>query len=324
MSDLWGPGTAASPGLRADGPAPETAPETGQATYVFAVCRPAAGDVPAARGHAEGGPLRTLGLGRLALLVQSVPADAFSEDELRRRLGDRAELERCARDHHAAVEAARASGPVIPFPLATLYRSDRRAVEALRAGEPRFSALLDRLTGHVEWAVKVHLARPAADPEPAEATARPAPTGEGSPGPGSSREGAGRAYLSRVSGRRRQADEERQAAFRAAAQVDEAVRRHATAAVRHRLHSAELTGSNKAQVLNAAYLIAEEAYPAFVRTVADLRGTPALSGIEIDVTGPWAPYSFAELGDYAPGQPGAGATDPAERASASRSEGNAQ
>ncbi|WNO76534.1 GvpL/GvpF family gas vesicle protein [Streptomyces sp. AM8-1-1] len=315
MSDLSGPGTTAAPRLRADGPAAET----GQATYVFAVCRPAAGDVPAARGHAEGGPLRTLLLGRLALLVQSVPADAFSEDELRRRLGDRAELERCAREHHAAVEAARASGPVIPFPLATLYRSDRRAIEALRAGEPRFSALLDRLTGHVEWAVKVHLARPAAEPEAAEPTARPTSTRQGASG-----QGAGRAYLSRVSGRQRQADEERQAAFRAAEQVDEAVRRHATAAVRHRLHSAELTGSNKAQVLNAAYLIGDEAYPAFARTVADLRGTPALSGIEIDVTGPWAPYSFAELGDYAPGQPGAGAKEPAERAGAPRSEGNAR
>ncbi|WP_328859528.1 GvpL/GvpF family gas vesicle protein [Streptomyces sp. NBC_00306] len=315
MSDLSGPGTTAAPRLRADGPAAET----GQATYVFAVCRPAAGDVPSARGHAEGGPLRTLLLGRLALLVQSVPADAFSEDELRRRLGDRAELERCAREHHAAVEAARASGPVIPFPLATLYRSDRRAVEALRAGEPRFSALLDRLTGHVEWAVKVHLARPAAEPGAAEPTARPTSTRQGASG-----QGAGRAYLSRVSGRQRQADEERQAAFRAAEQVDEAVRRHATAAVRHRLHSAELTGSNKAQVLNAAYLIGDEAYPAFVRAVADLRGTPALSGIEIDVTGPWAPYSFAELGDYAPGQPGAGAKEPAERACAPRSEGNAR
>ncbi|MFD3442424.1 GvpL/GvpF family gas vesicle protein [Streptomyces sp. NPDC058685] len=315
MSGTSRPDTAVAPRRGADG----FAAETGEATYVFAMCRPAEGDVPAARGHAEGGPLRTLRIGRLALLVQSVPADAFSEDELRRRLGDRAELERCARDHHAAVEAARASGPVIPFPLATLYRSDRRAVEALRAGEPRFSSLLDRLTGHVEWAVKVHLARPAFTPESAGATARPTSTRQGASG-----QGAGRAYLSRVSGRQRQADEERQAAFRAAEQVDEAVRRHATAAVRHRLHSPELTGSNKAQVLNAAYLIAEEAYPAFVRTVADLRGAPALSTIEIDVTGPWAPYSFAELGDYAPGQPGAGAPEPAERSSTPRSEGNAR
>ncbi|MER7663677.1 MULTISPECIES: GvpL/GvpF family gas vesicle protein [unclassified Streptomyces] len=321
---MSGSDTAPAPRLGADGPVAET----GEATYVFAMCRPAEGDVLAARGHAEGGPLRTLRLGRLALLVQSVPADAFSEDELRRRLGDRAELERCARDHHAAVEAARASGPVIPFPLATLYRSDHRALEALRAGEPRFSALLDRLTGHVEWAVKVHLARPAAHPEPAEATARPAPgqgsSRQGPPARGSAGQGAGRAYLSRVSGRQRQADQERQAAFRAAEQVDEAVRRHATAAVRHRLHSAELTGSSKAQVLNAAYLIAEEAYPAFVRTVTELRGTPALAGIEIDVTGPWAPYSFAELGDCAPGQPGAGDRDRAERASAPRPEGNAR
>ncbi len=266
--------------------APVAPAATATLTYVFAVCRTADPDTLAATaGHAGGGPLRLLALGRLALLVQDVPAEAFSEEELRRRLGDRADLERCARDHHAAVVAAGVSGPVVPFPLATLYRSDRRAVEALSSGEGRFTELLDRLAGHVEWAVKVHLSPTAARPEPVTREPRETPGG-----------GTGRAYLSRVSGRQRRADEERRTALEAAERIDRALRQHASAAVRHRLHSPELTGRGNAQVLNAAYLVAENAHPSFARALTELRTTRDLACVEIDVTGPWVPYSFTETG----------------------------
>lgn len=250
------------------------------ATYVFAVCGP---DRPArpgpAVGHSGGGPLRFLNVGSLRAVVQDVPADAFSESALRERLTDPAELERCARTHHDVVTAAAGGGPTVPLPLATLYLGDERAATALGANQERFRAALDRVAGRVEWAVKVYLAQPGATTGPPA----PAPAPE-----------TGRGYLNRLRGQRRQRELRQDNALAAAGRVDAAVRELAAGAVRRRPHGPEATGRGRTQIMNAAYLIAEERSGQLARTVGRLRDNLDRDGIEIEVSGPWAPYSFTD------------------------------
>ncbi|WP_371792038.1 GvpL/GvpF family gas vesicle protein [Streptomyces sp. NBC_01471] len=266
------------------------------ATYVFAVCGP---DRPAhpgsAAGHPGGGPLRFLAVGALRAVVQDVPADAFSESALRERLTDPAELERCARAHHDVVTAAAAGGPVVPLPLATLYLGDERAAAALAENQERFRTVLDRTAGRAEWAVKVYLAQPAAVTAPPAAPAGTPPPGT-DPGPG--RE-TGRAYLNRLRGLRQQREARQDSALAAAEQVDSAVRQLAAGSVRRRPHGPEATGQGRTQVMNAAYLIAEESSGHLASTIGQLRSTPGFDGIEIEVSGPWAPYSFTDGGVHA-------------------------
>ncbi|WP_327297361.1 MULTISPECIES: GvpL/GvpF family gas vesicle protein [unclassified Streptomyces] len=274
-------------------------PGAAPATYVFAVCGP---DRPArvdpAHGHPGGGPLRFLPVGSLRAVVQDVPAEAFSEASLRERLADPAELERCARTHHDVVTAAATGGPTVPLPLATLYLGDERAAAALGAEQERFRAALDRIAGRAEWAVKVYLTQSGAGDgaahsgdgaAPSETPAPPAPPPPSVPG-----EGAGRAYLNRLRGIRRLREERQDHALAAAEQVDAAVRELAVGSVRRRPHGPEATGEGRAQVMNAAYLIAQERSEELATTLGLLRGSPGFHGIDIEISGPWAPYSFTD------------------------------
>lgn len=263
-------------------------PQDGTATYVFAVCarldRAVLTGLP---GLAERAPVRALPFGRLVAVVQSVRADEFGEEAWERRLADRDDLERCARAHHEVVSAAAACGPTVPLALATLYRGDDRARDALSNDADRFHTVLRRIEGHVEWGVKVYTSptpdttspplTPAAHHAPAARETRPAP-------------GAGRAYLDRKRGLHEARERRQDETLRAADAVDTALCRLATASRRLQPHGRELTGERRTQVLNAAYLVAENQAAALADAVETLRRK---TGTQIDVTGPWVPYSFA-------------------------------
>ncbi|TXL90040.1 GvpL/GvpF family gas vesicle protein [Streptomyces sp. IB2014 016-6] len=266
------------------------------ATYVFAVCRSDhPGSLSRAEGHPGGGPPRLLTVGSLCAVVQDVPAAEFSETALRERLGDAAELERCARAHHGVVTAAAAGGPTVPMPLATICLGDERVRAAVGENRDRFRLALERIAGRAEWAVKVHLTQ-------AGTTARSAApdtgTGTGETAAAGPRV-SGRDYLNRLRGRQHLREQHRESALTAAEQVDAAVRRLAVATVPRRPHGPEVTGKDRTQIMNTAYLIAEDRSGELTATIGRLRASPEFSGIEIDVSGPWAPYSFTDGGELA-------------------------
>ncbi|MEU6683191.1 GvpL/GvpF family gas vesicle protein [Streptomyces sp. NPDC046832] len=247
-------------------------------TCVFAVTdTPVPDGVCAATpGHDGGGPLRVLAAGPLHLVVQDVPAAAFREEALAERLNRPDELERCARAHHRGVQTAAGAGPAVPLPMATLYLDDDNAVRAVTAREASLRAVLDRLRDRTEWAVKVH--GPVIAPAPAA-------TGDGPLD--------GRSYLRRASARRRTEREEREQALARAHAVDRELRRYAVAATRHRPQSEQLSGRGVPQLLNAAYLVDDGRREEFVRAVGELARAARRSAVEVTMSGPWIPYSFA-------------------------------
>ncbi|MEV0844373.1 GvpL/GvpF family gas vesicle protein [Streptomyces sp. NPDC049954] len=257
------------------------------ATYVYAVRRCGGAEVHVP-GHPGGSPVRLLPFGALVAVVQDVPAEDFTEEAMRRRLADPAELERCARTHHAIVTACADTAPTVPLPLATLYANDVRARAALEEHEERFGAALHRLAGHVEWAVKVH--RDGASPGPGIAPG-PAPAAEPAEDPGAS--GDGRSYLRQVRERQRQRDRHHEQSLDVADLVDRTVRSLAVAAVRRRPHGVEVTGRDRPQVMNAAYLLAREDHVRLSSLISTLEADPRLRGYAVETSGPWVPYSFA-------------------------------
>ncbi|MFG3156114.1 GvpL/GvpF family gas vesicle protein [Streptomyces sp. NPDC048219] len=254
----------------------------------FAVTRtpPDAAALAATTGHEEGGPLRVLHTDGLCLVVQDVPAELFDDAALAERLGRPDDLERCARAHHRGVEAAGGRGrSVVPLPLATLYRGDRSARRAVASRAVELGALLDRLRGRTEWAVKVH-------------AAEPAPQAASRSGAGTAADG--RAYLSRASARQRDRQDSHAKALAEAEAVDARLRRYAVAATRHRPQNVRLTGRRSPQLLNCAYLVDDALGPAFARALAALTADRPYPAVEIGASGPWIPYSFARLDDQAP------------------------
>ncbi|MEU5610835.1 GvpL/GvpF family gas vesicle protein [Streptomyces sparsogenes] len=269
--------------------------------YAFAVCRRCDPAALAGLPGLAAAPVRTLAAGPLTAVVQDVPAADFAEDALRQRLTDREELERCARAHHEVIMAASAVTPTVPLPFATLYLGDARVRAALREKEESFLAALGRLTGRVEWGVKVYTApAPPEAPAPPDAPApSPAlPSGAAStlsPGtaPGAPA-GSGRAYLERVRGRRQLRERRQNAALQAAERVDAVVRSLAVAARRLRPHGVEVTGAHRTHVLNAAYLVDSARADELRATLEALRREE--TAVQIELSGPWAPYSFADGG----------------------------
>lgn len=294
-------------------PGGHTATTTATATYVFAVCH---GCDPAVltglAGQAAGAPVRLLRFGSLEAVVQDVPAEMFGEEALRERLADRAELEHCARAHHAVVAAAAGRAPTLPLPLATLYLNDERARAALREDENRFRSVMGRIAGRVEWGVKVYAApgRPpptlperTGPPTTAPTTTAPTTTTLTATAPPETTSAArtntrpGHAYLDRARGARRAREERQEAGLNAAASVDRALRDIAVAGRRLRSHDTGVTGAGRVQLLNAAYLVDEGREADLIGAVELLRTSPGYERVELEVTGPWVPYSFVDGGD---------------------------
>ncbi|MFJ3951205.1 GvpL/GvpF family gas vesicle protein [Streptomyces libani] len=254
-------------------------------SYVYAIGR-AGTDLGTAAPRLTGlrdGRLRTVTAGPLTALVSSVPADAFSTEGMKAQLEDLTELEEIARTHHTVVEAAHTGTTVLPMRLATVYLDDDRVRSMLQERSAELDALLSRLEGHAELGVKVYA-------DPRAAAAEPPPASDG-PDPAASPVSPGRAYLQqRRAQRRTQRD-----AYRAAGALADDVRVRVAAVARdrvaHRPQQGELASGAGENIANEAYLVPTDRIREFHRALAGLAdGVP---GVRVEVTGPWAPYSFA-------------------------------
>ncbi|WP_162834698.1 GvpL/GvpF family gas vesicle protein [Amycolatopsis circi] len=214
----------------------------------------------------------------LTALVSPVPEEEFDESALQANLEHLPWLEEIARAHNAVVDEASRRTGVLPLRMATIYRDEHRVREMLAEHSAQFSAALNRVRDHAEWGVKVFASiRDSGAPEtPAEPPAD------------------GRSYL-RQRLRQRQA---RDARTDEAASVAERIERELTQLSadihRHRNQDPALTGRTDRNVLNLACLVPNTGREQFLAQIARLRQSEA-AGIEVEVTGPWAPYSFAGI-----------------------------
>ncbi len=104
----------------------------------------------------------------------------------------------------------------------------------------------------------------------------------------------GRAYLrSRHQERNARQDAFREAAI-AAQNVEAAARAHAVAHARHRLQQGPLADDSGENIVNDAYLVPHDRADDFRHAVRSAAGES--DTIRVEITGPWAPYSFAASG----------------------------
>lgn len=250
---------------------------SGRPSYVYAVVpapAEAAPPAPAGLRGVAGAPVTFVHAGAVTAAVSEVSGEEFSEEALKRRLEDLDWLAETARAHHFVVDTLATRTTVLPLRLATVYRDEARVAEVLSERQEVFTTLLDRLAGHVEWGVKVY--------------AEAAPAAASSPEPES-----GRAYLRQ----RRQQYHTREEVWRSAEAVvrrtEEEARALAVDRARHRPQSGDLAESPGENVANDAYLVPLRLAEEFRDRM--LHAADGLPGVRVEVTGPWAPYSFAVL-----------------------------
>ncbi|MFG3498944.1 GvpL/GvpF family gas vesicle protein [Streptomyces sp. NPDC047928] len=213
----------------------------------------------------------------LAFATSHVPHRDFSEHALKNHFEDLEWLESVARAHHDVVQALSLHATVLPLRMATVYQDDHRARQALAEQHNAFAARLAQLADHTEFGVKIYLAP----------TAAPLDTG---PATGADAATPGKAYLQRRRAQHNAQEAVYSQAQKAAAVIDAITSRYASQRVRHPTQSGTLSGPAE-NVLNDAYLVPDAYAEQFQAAIAEAAGV--FEGVRVEVTGPWAPYSFA-------------------------------
>ncbi|MFF7296150.1 GvpL/GvpF family gas vesicle protein [Streptomyces sp. NPDC008265] len=254
-------------------------------TYVYAAAHPTDTLRDALTGlHGIGGaPVRlltaapptghTATLTPLAFATSHVPATEFNEHDLKKHFEDLDWLEQAARAHHDVVQAIAAHTTVLPLRMATVYQDDDGARHVLAEQHTAFRARLAELAGHTEYGVKLYLATaPSTEPEPNTAPTTP-----------------GKAYLQRRRAQHHVMESRYQQAQDAAAALEATAARYAAQRARHPVQNNALASSEN--LLNDAYLIPDDLAHEFTTAMEDTART--FTAVRVEVTGPWAPYSFA-------------------------------
>jgi Gas vesicle synthesis protein GvpL/GvpF len=231
-----------------------------------------------------GGKLHLVSAGGLTAVAETVSLAEFGETALRRNLEDLDWLESTARAHHRVIDALASQVQLVPLRLATVYREDGNVQAMLAEHGPRLRTALRRTASRAEWGVKAYADQPAAG----RAEASRADSSKAAPKPG-----AGAAYLRRRRDELAASQQGRRDALVSAQHVHDALASLAADARLHPPQSPELTGSKPAMILNAAYLIDNQQAASFRQAVDDLRNRLPL---QLELTGPWPPYSFADAG----------------------------
>jgi hypothetical protein len=259
---------------RAAAPSP-AAPDQEAATYVYCVVHGAR--APSMRGVPPGvpssAPPRRLPVDRsLAAIVSSVPIGAYGEAALDRGLKDLTWVSECAVGHERVVERFLDRGTVVPMKLFTIFRNDARALEHLATEKGAIARLVRRLSGRVEFGVRVSLT---GGRVPAAPTRAPA---------------SGAQYLQ---AKRRARDAALELSARAQDRVEEIFERLAAVSSESLRRPVIDTNAGDGRVLlDAAYLVPTRRIPAFQSMLRALARSSAADGYNVVVTGPWPAYNF--------------------------------
>jgi hypothetical protein len=252
------------------------------ATYVYCVvAAPRAPRLaPATAGLPGAGTLRLLDIGRgLYVVAADVPLARYGEAAIQRGLGDLAWVSRAAVAHEAVVESFVDATAVLPMKLLTIFNSDERAIDHMRADRARLDALVKRVANHQEWGLRVVLDRARA--ATAIASRKKAKTGA-----------SGLAYLSRKKAARDASIELAEGAREAVASLYDRLSAKSRIARRRTVRDLPVQGGPL--LLDAAFLVPRSRSKGFCALAARAARAMSKRGYGVTLTGPWPPYTFVQ------------------------------
>jgi hypothetical protein len=238
-------------------------------------------------------PVRAVTEAGLTAIVGSVDAGSFGEEARTSLLSDLASIERLGRAHHQVIASVAAGSPVLPLRLATVYPDDQTVRSLLGRSSAEFTGMLESFRGTEEWGVKVYLGAvneaqdgPAAWLE--DVTAPP-----GAPGNPAGALTMPRDEPSRPEDGLAETAPGRDDVEACAEVIDRAFSGIALATRRQAAADQRFDGPERWLVLDAAYLLNRDRADEFAAVAHALARSH--KGLRADLTGPWPPYSFAEL-----------------------------
>jgi len=288
----------------------------GHVVWVYAITGNLAPDQLDGLTGVAGERVRSVTEAGLTAVVGSVEARTFGDQARADLMSDLASIERLARAHHQVIACVAADGPVLPLRLGTIYPDDHTVRTLLARSSAQFAMILDSFRGTEEWGVKVY----AGEEDAAAARAGQASPRAGQASPwagqaascaaekGTADQTAGSPDLLSSPGDRVTSDGEPEApdaslvgpmpaaedAEAFAEMVDRALAGLAIASRHYAPQDPRIDSGGKSLVLNAAYLVLSDRAGEFTAVARAL--TRAQRGMGAGLTGPWPPYSFADVG----------------------------
>jgi hypothetical protein len=262
----------------------------GHVVWVYAITGGLAPDQLDGLTGVGGERVRAVTEAGLTAVVGSVDGRTFGEQARASLMSDLASIERLGRAHHQVIACVAADGPVLPLRLATVYPDDQTVRALLGQSSAEFAVILDSFRGTEEWGVRLYAG---ADEAAAPQAAQAGPAG-------------GLAALSslgdRLAGHREPGRPDgdlitpmpaAENAEAVAEMIDRALTGIAIASRHHTAQDPRFDISEKGVVLNAAYLVFSDRAGEFATVARAL--TRAHQEVGADLTGPWPPYSFADI-----------------------------
>lgn len=246
-------------------------------------------------GLIEDEPLFPIEVAGLVAVVSRVPAATFDEAPLNALLADLERLTPFAVRHEEAIRSLLPVAPsLVPMAFGGVYRGPERVAHFLREQAAELHRLLDRLRGRQEWGLKVFR-----DPARALAAAEAASAELQRLLEEATKASPGRAYLLTRQRDRLRATEAERLTAQALDDIRNrllarsvAVHQEAIVAPAPPVASPTPGGPSGLLVFRAAFLVEAATVPDFQADVAELSRSYAPWGLQVEVNGPWAPYSF--------------------------------
>jgi hypothetical protein len=255
-------------------------------SYVYGVVRPSL-EARAAPAGIDGGAVSLIPNDDVAALATSVSAADYSPDSVEALTADVDWVSERAMAHDRVLTWASDNGPVIPFPMWTLFRDSKAVAAMLKKRIGELQDTFARIGDGREFIVRVYV-QPAVLNDKlgdwsGEVRSLEAEAAKASPG---------QRYLLERKIESLRKDAGRDMASRAAGEIHDSLRSVAIEGVREQPVNAGAPREQGRAILNASFLVAPSRVVEFQGALTAMVNKYEPSGFKFDFTGPWPPYHF--------------------------------
>jgi hypothetical protein len=223
-----------------------------------------------------GSGLALLDAGPVSAVFSIVPATAYGDAAWQAHGDDPRWLTEVATEHQRVLSDVVRDTDVLPLRLPAMYRDETHLHEMLTAEGPLLRAALDAVHNHVEWAVHLYFTG-----ERDEPTSRPA---------------SGVDFFRQKAEAARSRDRARAAREQQVRDAYGDLADVSRQSVANPPQDSALSGRREPMLLNSAHLVCRSHERSFLARVEEVAERLAPAGLIVEVSGPWPPYNFVELG----------------------------
>jgi hypothetical protein len=227
---------------------------------------------------------------RIAALVSVLDAGEYAPERLERRTADVNWLAPRATAHDRVLTWASDRGPVVPFPMFSVFSGESALQTMLRDRAQELERALARVSAGREYGVRLYRVDAELLPRVAELSPRIAELERTAAGAS-----PGQRYLLERKLESSRREEMRGVGRAVADELWMAMGTHAAESVRlpvPRVTAADAEAAAGTMVLNSTFLIAPDALAGFQRVLTEFATLHDGRGFRLDFTGPWPPYHF--------------------------------